>query len=609
MPSPRQTSLSSAASAVALAAEETVATVGAAALPRMIDADMGDSASKPAMARLNQAVADLRAIASRPILQQAVAAIRADDAKGAAELALQALRRDERNSLAWHILAVAREKCGDYKSALSSYESALLLSDSPGDIANDLGRVAFRLGLKELAAKLFAHYRAAYPDCPQGANNLACALRDLHDYTGAVGVLRPAIMAHPEDASLWNTLGTVVTEQGEAAASQTFFQEALRIDPNFAKARYNLANTRLDLGDADTALIECDAAMRTASTPSDLAMMRLARSTIQLCRGKVREGWADYEARLDPDFAGSTQFLIDRPLWTPDHDLAGKSLLMMGEQGLGDEVCFANLVADVLEALGPDGRLSMTLEPRLIALFQRSFPQAAFSAHTTLKVNGQTIRGAPGVDLSAIDLWTPMASLLQRFRPSVEAYPDHRGYLKPEPERIAHWRAWLATLPGPRLGLLWKSLKLDGARLKQFSPFDQWRPVLAVPGASFVNLQYGDCEAELAQARETLGLTIHQPPGIDLKNDLDDLAALCCAMDLIIGPANATSSIAGACGAPVWFISAPGAWPRLGTDRYPWYPSVRAFIPRGFNQWDELMPRVAIALGDYVSAFPGTTSA
>jgi hypothetical protein len=101
----------------------------------------------------------------------------------------------------------------------------------------------------------------------------------------------------------------------------------------------------------------------------------------------------------------------------------------------------------------------------------------------------------------------------------------------------------------------------------------------------------------LAQAKAELGLDIWTPPGIDLKNDLADLAALCCALDLTVGPANATTNIAAA-GAPVWLISTPGAWPRLGTDRYPWYPQVRVFLPDAYNQWAPVMAEVAASVGE-----------
>jgi hypothetical protein len=197
-----------------------------------------------------------------------------------------------------------------------------------------------------------------------------------------------------------------------------------------------------------------------------------------------------------------------------------------------------------------------------------------------------------------------MGSLLRQFRPDLKSFPDRPRYLTPDPARVEHWRAQLAALPGPKVGLLWKSLVSNGARHRFFSPFEQWEPVLATPGVTFVNLQYGDCAAEIAEARRVLGVDIWTPPGIDLKKDLDDVAALCCALDLVVGPSNATTCLAGACGAPLWLVSTPGAWPMLGTDRYPWYPQAKVFRPPAFGQWDVAMNALARALSD---AFPAGT--
>ncbi len=153
-----------------------------------------------------------------------------------------------------------------------------------------------------------------------------------------------------------------------------------------------------------------------------------------------------------------------------------------------------------------------------------------------------------------------------------------------------------SALPGPKVGILWKSLKTSGQRNRFFSPFEQWAPVLKTPGVTFVNLQYGDSAEELARARREMGVEIFNPPGIDLKADLDDVTALCCALDLTLGFANATINLGAAAGAPAWMISTPGAWTRLGTDRLPWYPQMRVFLPETFGQWDGVMDEIAAAL-------------
>ncbi|HRD28223.1 MAG TPA: flagellar protein FlbA, partial [Caulobacter sp.] len=199
-----------------------------------------------------------------------------------------------------------------------------------------------------------------------------------------------------------------------------------------------------------------------------------------------------------------------------------------------------------------------------------------------------------------LDLWAPMASVLRRFRRAVSAFPDAAGFLAPDPARVAYWRSQLPA--GPTVGLLWKSLIQAGARHRFYSPFDQWKPVLTVPGATFVNLQYGDCAGELEAARRELGVEIWTPPGIDLKQDLDEVAALCRALDLVVGPSNATSCLAGAAGVPLWLLSTPGAWPMLGTDRYPWYPQARVFLPPTLGQWEPAMQAMGQALSQWLAA-------
>lgn len=557
----------------------------------------GESASGATLEKLERAAAELKAVQAAPFLKQALNCIRGEDAQGAAKHALKALELDETNGIAWRLLGIAREKAGDFANAISCFEAALQYSPDHGEIANDIGRLAYRLDHKDLAAKLFAHFHQSNPQIADGANNLACVLRDQNLYDDAIGVLKDALGQHQEDPMLWNTLGTVLCEQGDAATSVTFFSEALRLDPQFAKARYNLGNAAMAMGDIDTAEEHCEASMSQSADPSELAMMRMARSTIRLNQGRIGEGWDDYEARLDPYFLEGTHFWIDAPAWTPETDLSGKHLLVMGEQGLGDEVLFSNLLPDLLDAVGPEGKLSIAVEPRLVTLYERSFPTANVGPHATYAVNGRTVRGAPFVEAGdPIDVWTPMGSPLTRFRRSVDAFPDRKSFLKPDVDRIAYWRGVLDNAPaGLKVGILWKSMKLTGSRLRQFSPFETWGEALRTPGVTFVNLQYGDVEAELAQARE-MGIELWTPPGIDLKNDLDDLAALTCALDLVLGFANATSNIAAACGARTWWICSPTAWTLLGTDRMPWYPGSRVFAPEVHGEWGPALQGVAKAL-------------
>lgn len=575
---------------------------GAAATPaRLAAGAIGESTSSAAMARLNAAVSELKALSIQPLLQGAVNALNAGHADEGARLAMKALEVDERSGFGWYLLALAREMSGDFASSITCYEAALRLLPDHAEIANNLGRLAFRLGQTELAEKLFRAFLQRFPNHHEGANNLACTLRTQMRFDEAVEVLRAAIMENAGHADLWNTLGTIMAEQGDSENAAVFFDEALRLAPDFAKAHYNRGNMSLALGDPVHALECCETALSKKITEDERQMMLLARSTIKINLGRVGEGWDDYEARLSPHFADVTVFAVDRPRWTPGDDLAGKRLLVIGEQGLGDEILFANVLSDILDALGPDGRLILAVEGRLVPLFQRSFPTAEVGPHRTVKADGRSHRFVPFLEgrMGEVDLYTPMGSLLRQYRRTVEAFPDRVGFLAADPDRVAYWKDQLkAAPPGRKVGLLWKSNIINGGRHRFFSPFEQWAPVLRAPGATMVNLQYGDCAPELEQARRDFGVDIWSPPGIDLKQDLDDVAALCCALDLVVGFSNATLNIAAACGAPTWLITAPAAWTRLGTDRYPWYPQIRSFVPPGFGEWSKVMSEVASALSE-----------
>lgn len=575
-------------------------TPGAAA--RGFADELGQAGSQDALARLNAAMKEIKALAAAPMLRRAVDAIRADDPKTATEWALKALEKDDQNGFAWYTLGIALEKAGDFASSISAYESALRLLPDHADVANDLGRLAYRMGMRAHAEKLFRHFLAKHPDHPEAINNLVCAVRAQQRHDEAIDILKPVLMRNQNSAMLWNTMASVVVEQGDYATARVFLDEALRLQPEFHKARYNLANCLLMLSQTEAALEACDRALATVRAEDERQMMLMARATILAGLGRLGEAWDAYEARLHPQFSEVTHFVMKGPRWQPGVDLKGRTLLVFGEQGLGDEILFANTLGQVLEDLGPDGRLILAVEPRLVELFRRGFPQAQVCAHVTGAVGLHACRTVPDhVDLAAVDYWTPMGSLLRAYRRSVDDFPESPANIVADPAKVEAWRRRLAALPGRKIGILWKSNINKDSRNRYFAGFGAWSAVLRQPGVTFVNLQYGDCAEELALAKAEFGVDIWQPPGVDLKQDLDEVAALCCAVDLVIGFSNATFNIAAACGAPSWLITVPGAWPRLGlTDRYAWYPQARAFGLDAFGDWEPVMGRVADALGEFV---------
>ncbi|WP_298159835.1 tetratricopeptide repeat protein [Brevundimonas sp.] len=573
----------------------------------MAQGSAGDAASPAAIRRLSHALSDRKganlkaqkkAIES---LKAAIASIRVGDYDAGARRCLAILQVDEQNGLAWHVLAICREKSGHLSEALNAYDVALRILPEDANIAHDLARLAQKLGHLDIAEKLLRRFLAMEPGHPEGTNNLACVLRDQKRYQEAIDALRDLIQIEQSDPTLWNTLGTVLSDQGQMKESLTFFNEALRIDPAFAKARYNRANALQPLGQPEQALADLDEALKGAESPYEHAMMRMARAMTLMGLGRLKEGFEEYEVRLDPEMPEAMHVVVDAPRWDPaTEDIAGKRLLVVGEQGIADEMVFGTCLPDVIEAVGPTGKVFIAVEPRLVDLYQRSFPTTVVGGHRAVRLEGRLTRYCPfmeeiGETEGKADGWTPMASLSAVYRPDIAAFPDRDGYLTPDPDRVAYWRAELEKLgPGFKVGLHWKSLVLTGVRARYFSSFERWEPVLTAPGCIMVNLQCGDVTEDLAAA-EAAGVKIWTPP-INLKDDLDDLAALSNALDLVIGPGIAGTNLAAATGARTWLIHAADDWHLLNTDRYPFYPRVRTFATGGFDGWPRAIAEVRAAL-------------
>ena len=507
----------------------------------------------------------------------------AQDLHQALTQALERLQTDEHDVDAWRALAQAQERLQDWPAALNCHWAALQLSLARSDWLADLRRVADRVGDAALTEKLLRQYAAATTGAAPGVKALAAFLRDQGRSDDAIAVLREAIPQTPRPADLHNQLAAILAEDGRMDEALDEVEKAEAIAPGWPAALQNRANIRLALGDIDGALDDADAAIAGAKGPEQ-ASIRLARALALLSAGRLEDGWQAYGVRLEPEYVGSTRFDIPLARWTPQQPLAGARLLLVGEQGLGDEIMFANAVPDVLPLTG---RLALAVIPRLIPLFQRSFPGVEVTYHYTERAEDGVHRSVPGIDLSGFDAFAPMGDVLAVLRRTVEAFPPRAGYLIPDPERVADWRRRLADLPsGPKIGLAWKSTNSRWGRGRYFAPFDLWRVLFDRPGATIVCLQYGDVSQEIDQAAGW-GRPLWLPPDLDLQNDIEGVAALMAALDAVAGPLNGATTLAGAVGARMSLVTVREAWQMLGSESLPWFPQARMTTPKTPNAWRE----------------------
>ena len=499
-----------------------------------------------------------------------------------------------RDADAWRRKARAFQARGDLPAALDACQTALGLDPASHETVHLLADIAFRIGQFDMAAKFYAHLLAQGDHDPLTVRAYAEALRESGQVDAALDLLKPTLAANPTLAPLWETLGTTMVAKGDRPTALIFLDEALRLDPGNLNARFHRGAVRFDEGDVRGALDDVTTCAKGFKDAGNRASAELTAAHMALGTGDLSAGWRWYEGRHKRGTLGEVDYVTRLPRWKGG-PLSGKRLFISAEQGLGDEVLFASLLPDILTDIG-DGHAGLAVEPRLVPLFQRSFPDVTVMAHKTQTVDGRIRRTFPDLKARDYDAWALLGDFLPVHRGGIDAFPARDRFLTPDPDRVAHWRDQLAKLgPEPKVGILWKSLKSTELRDRYFSPFAQWRDVLTVPGVHFINVQYGDTAAEMAEAKAA-GLTVTTPQGIDLKDDLDDLAALTATLDLVVGPANATSNIAAAVGTPIWMLMPPRAWLMLGRDDYLWYPKARTFVAPRFGDWTPALAEMKAAL-------------
>lgn len=512
----------------------------------------------------------------------------------AEKFARQASEQFPNQSAPWRTLGLILQEAGRTLEAFEAYERALGLNPNDLDIALALAHSAARLGMKDEALALASYYVQNRPADWAGTQAQCAALLALGRVQEAHDLAVQALNAAPQEAERWQLAGKTARASGGLEQAAQALQEALRLKPHDPRIQYDLAWTLADRGDLETALNLVDQALTGSMEAETRATAMFLRSTILLAKGDLQAGWNAYRVRHDLNLPSAAVFELDLPRWDGQSDLAGRDLVVMAEQGLGDEIAFMGLIPDLLTRLGPQGHLTLCADQRLKGLIERSWPGVMAVGHRTQAMVGRRHR-SPGEAVKG-DMWLPLGDLLPLLRSSLGDFDRPAGFLKPDPAKVAHWRDWLKTLPdGIKTGVTWRSHKMSDERGRNFAPLSAWGPIFTKPGLTFVNLQYGDTADECAQIATQFGVTLHQAPGLDLFNDLEGLAALSAALDIGVGFSNASINLLGAVGTRLHLLTPPASWPALGQSTYPWYPGTQVFEARADEDWLALMTRAAQA--------------
>jgi Flp pilus assembly protein TadD len=512
----------------------------------------------------------------------------------------EALREQPDSAAVLHLLGLIDHGLGDAGLALESLQKAAgldpydpVLSNNLGEAYRGLGRVDEAEICYRRALELKSDYAAA------GANlgmllyssgrlqktvanylNLATSLEQAGRFAESESMFRRAVSLDPRDPDAHRGLGRVLERLGRLEDAAQSWRQALALNPDLAEVQH-------DLGMAMMLLLrpaEAEGCFRRAlALRPGFAMAEFGCSLSLLMRGDYESGLPLYEKRFegadagnDPSFNELLPQMRRLPRWQGE-DLGGRTLLVWTEQGLGDTL-MAMRYLPLLKRRGVE-RLIVYCEPVFVRLI------AAMAGAD------EVVSKERPVPLGKFDCQCPLMSLPLLFGTRLETIPGDVPYARVPAVLRQKWADRLASIPAPRIGLVWAGgalYQLDPLRSRSIR-LERFAPLLAGARASFVSLQKGE------QARE-LGLPdmqIHD--WMDACEDFLETAALVEQLDLVVSVDTAVAHLAGALGKPVWMLNrleSEWRW-MLEREDSPWYPTMRIFRQTRRGDWDEVIGRVA----------------
>jgi tetratricopeptide (TPR) repeat protein len=462
-----------------------------------------------------------------------------------------------------------------WAAALDSYDRAIALNQ--GFFQAHAGRAQVFDESGRLPEALESYDRALEQSPNQAAtyNNRAVVLQKMGRFAAALASYDQAIAANPDYLDAYFNRGTVLAELDDFAAALASYEHVISRNPRFADAYVNRGCALEAVGSNDDAIASYKQGIAIKENLPE-GYFNLALATLKT--GDLLTGWSIYEwrwrAKSGPIFREKREFT--EPLWLGKGAIADKTILLYGEQGLGDSLQFCRYVAMVAN-LGM--RVILEVPRPLVNL-----------CATVERVTAVIPYGDP---LPAFDFQCPLMSLPFAFATTLETIPTVTRYLHSDAGKVAAWQERLGARVKPRIGLTWSGNQAAGTNRRRHFPLAELLPYLPD------DFQYFCLQTDMTEPdRKTLAENPRIIQFDGALRDFSDTAALCECLDLVISVDTSVAHLSGALGKKTWVLLAFVADWRWLIDREdsPWYPTMRLYRQKSPGNWEEVFQRVAAEL-------------
>jgi Flp pilus assembly protein TadD len=457
----------------------------------------------------------------------------------------EAVRLDPNLAEAHHGLGYALLQLKRVDEAVAAIETALRLKPTLAEAYSNLAAALLRRGKVEEALARLQEALRLQPDLADAYLHRAHALWQLGQFDEAAACGEQVVRLKPDSAEGHNVLGVVHMKAGRPAEAVAAFGRAVAVKPDFAQAHFN-------------------------------------RGLALLLQGDYEHGWPEY------DWRWRCRDFVTRPVAEGGWDgspLAGRTILLQAEQGVGDTLQFIRF-APLVKQQG--GTVILACSPALGSLLSRceGIDQVVEQGKIDVK----------------FDVEAPLLSLPGKLKTTLATVPARVPYLFGDPAREEHWRQELSRVPGLKVGIAWQGNpdhpedRLRSVPLTCFAP-------LAREGVRLISLQLGPGREQIDSPSGRLPVEELAPRSQESSWTFLDTAAVVKHLDLVITVDTAVAHLTGGLGVPVWIglAFAPDWRWLLGLENSPWYPTVRLFRQTRFGDWDDVFVRMAVELEKLLS--------
>ena len=268
-----------------------------------------------------------------------------------------------------------------------------------------------------------------------------------------------------------------------------------------------------------------------------------------------------------------------KPYWSGEKN---SSILVWKEQGIGDEIMYCSILPELIEQ---SKKIILNCDKRLIPLFKRSFPNHIIYESEKKLINEDNY-----------DYHIPMGSLPRFFRNNIKSFnKSSKGYLKADKLKTLEFRKKLNIKKNNLIiGISWRTKSIIQMASFRNIVLKDFVTKIFNSNIKFVNLQYGDVFEEIKDLKNETGIDIINFSELNKKDDIDGIASLVSACDLVISIDNFILHLAGSLGIQTKALlpfSSDARWGQKGKECY-LYDSIHFYRQARLGYWESVLNQI-----------------